>query len=210
MPIAPGDKVQCVVRYNWDESSVMNNVFHFAITGPGGSVAQEADVVTALSFRLSACYAELNAYLSTQLSVFSAAFDVVQWIPPSWQIFYHVGDSQLTNAPAATGDILPPSNSPMLKFIPMYRKREGRKYFGGCVETSNDSDGVMVAGLQNALMAFAADLLSSTIVILGSPSNLEAQYVILNRSADLYNTVIAWGLNENWCVQRRRKQYVGS
>lgn len=208
--LVPGDIVQAIVKYSFPESSVMQNVFHFLINGPAGSEADDAYAVSALLERLETCWDNIVTHMSTSLSVLEVAWDTVEWVGDKWTWFRHVGDSILDIVPSSALDLLPPGNCGLLEFIPIYPKSTGRKYLGGFTEEAIAPDGALSSTAGAHLMLFGEDLTSTTVVLPGVPSNLEGQYVILNRMFGTYNLPIAVGLNENVSYQRRRKQYVGS
>lgn len=210
MSVVPGTVVQATVKSVLPESSVMENVFHFIVQGPAGSSSEDETVVTALTTRLEAVWAEFDEYISQNMGPYVAHFDIVQWEIDQWGIFRHLGDQGMTVLNTAIDDDLPVGVCALLTFSPIYLRRTGRKYFGGFTEGSNMDEGHMNAVTQAAVLAGGVALTSTVIPLPGTPSDLYAEYCILNRSDDLYNLPISLGINENWSYQRRRKQYVGS
>lgn len=205
----PGDIIQARVRYDLEGGSRCENVYHFRVDGPGGSQSSDASLVLAVESWLDDLYSQMVNVISDGSGVPGVYVDEMQFVAGQWQIFRNIGYMQMTGATWATTQApLPAGVAALVRAIPIYAKRAGKKYFGGFTIASMDTDGDWTSGFLALMAAVGAELMT-TETITASPSNQTLEYVILNRTADLYNVPIEIVASAEPAYQRRRKQGSG-
>jgi len=210
MPIAYDETYRVTVSTSLPESSAIQNVYNFRITGQSGSAAVDASFMSAMETYFNALYDNIQAYLSSSLSDLVATVDQIDWdsLSSKWQTIRRVGDFILDVGVGTAADILPPGVAALITQEGLYRSHKGKKYFGGLNEGVNQPDGTILPALVEALTTINVALLG-LVVIPGAPEDMTAHYVILNQTLGTYIIPTSAEATNRWSSQRRRKKFYG-
>jgi hypothetical protein len=205
--ISPGDIMRIVVKFSHPYTSQIQNVFH--VRADGTETVDDSVVAAGIQDFLGAFYGELEAYLSSAMSLIEWSADRVEFLIDHWEAVEKIltGVATITGfTPTAAGEVLPPGVAGLILARTDVPRHVGRKFVAPFTETANDSDGEASATVTAALAAAGGAFFDEYAL---SGYDLSLYPVILDVNQNIYRYVDSVVAKAAWAYQRRRKRYVG-
>jgi len=200
--IAAGDILQGVVHVSHPNSSAIQNVFHWLVTGTGSE--DSATALPLISDQLELAYGLIEPYMANLAEVTRLVFVSLQWVVDHWETLTLLGELLApfsTFNPTDSAHILPPGVSATGMLVTGLPRRIGRKYFAPFTEVNNDLEGDATAGL----VVGVANALSAYDTIVPLNAGLDAEPVVLARDGPNPNPIAYVAAGPIFAYQRRRK-----
>lgn len=202
MSLVSGDIIRIVASMLWTDGNVNQNIFNAVLTG-GGSPWADQDIVDDAEAWLDNLYANMVTYCSDELDgneVIVYKYDAVH---DDWD---EVGSQSWTWDPTQATEQLPRGVAGLVRLWTTDPDVQGKKYLPGITE-GHLTDGLYVAGVITAMLAFGADwytpFAGGTSGATWTPGVWSVAQTVFKAAVDHFatSTIPAY--------QRRRKRNVG-
>lgn len=206
MTINNGDNLRISVRQSMPSGQDHVNVFHYHCDFTGTETNQ--DVADAAIYMLDGAYAQINGFVSDDMTPIDVKIDKVEFADEKLEIIENVGTYPFATTyyiPGSTGDPLPPGVAGLLKLLTTAGKTYGRKFLGALTE-GNQTDGTLGSTVLTAIGLMGAQLVSSILV---STGNYLLPGVMSYRDHD-FRQFTDYEASDNLAYQRRRRAGTGS
>lgn len=210
MPIENGDILRARSEMQFPDSSKLQNVWWFRVTGTGE--ADEADVAGEIEDALEVMHTMLLPFFYIGMSFTTLVIEQVAWEetppPAGWKVQQTLQDAPWMELLECTNvaNLLPPANAAMFRMVPVLRKHQGRKYLGGFTENDNLATGLISEALQAELL----DVAACTVFTYAIPNSaLFFNFVVPNMSGPATLGFTEVIVSNRWKSQRRRETGVG-
>lgn len=161
MSLGVGDIVRTSVNFLLPNGVQYQNIFHHIFDGVGG--VSDAAVTLAIKAWAEAMYAEIDDHVKSTTVEQLSFVDQVEFVVDEWKIVANIGTFTPAFAPTSAGGVTPNQVSPFIVFKTSRPKSVGRKFLFPVIEDDQDQ-GIITAGMVNALVAWADDAVNDIVV----------------------------------------------
>ena len=206
MTVVNGEYLRVSARQEMPNGQDHVNVFYWRADFAASQTDQ--DVADAVIDELDNAYAQLNGIMSNAMLPVDVKIDKVQYVGGEMVVYETVGTFLWTTTfyvPGATGDVLPPGVTGLLKFLTATGKVYGRKFVSGLAEAAQNQ-GILTSTAVTAFAAMGASILSPYVMSVGN----ELIAGVMSSKFQLFIPYIETVASANMAYQRRRRLGTGS
>lgn len=202
-----GDIVRAVVRLAHADTSAIENVYHFILSGTGTALPD--DVLTAVANVLDDIHAFVEGHLEQYTTLESVLCNLAIWAVDHWLNVGNLGDaaSLLSFTPADTGVLLPDANSALVRHVTDVPRRTGGKYYGPVTASSLGSHGRLTSGVVSDFLNAGLSYVAANEAVPDSALSLSP--AIVSPVEDVWTPPSGVISRSELGYQRRRKSLIG-
>jgi hypothetical protein len=206
MAIGPGDVIRVVSKLQNEDSNIVENVFHFVVTGTGA--ASNEQVTTAVQTAMSDWWSYFEEFINDQYDPLTLKADLVSWVGDTWKVVENIFLGPFTDPPTFTdsSDPLPPGVAGLGRFITTLAKHTGRKFIAGFCEDSQGATGKLAPAIAALIISALVDMITGTAI---GATGLTIKAAVPDTTDGTVRQPYTASSTGTWSYQRRRRTGVG-
>lgn len=202
MTIAIGTTLKAVSTMTLPGGNIAQNVWYWKLAGT--TPVSEATVLAAIATRISLCFAQVQAYIRSTVTLDTVAVHTWVWDGVSaWETGLYVGEAALSDSFAGAANMLPHAAAGVISASTSDVNRTSRKSIAGLDESTQDQS-EFISAVVTALVNFGSQWLAD--IVLGGSEFLDPG---LPGGDGVFYPLLVAAVGDIVGSQRRRKPGIG-